>query len=63
MGVKMYRYSADDVKIKVKIRNQQIAMWCDVACKVTVIGGKSANGGMGYAAYFVVVVLEKSQRI
>ena len=46
-------YSAD-VKIQVKIRNQQIAILCDVAYKVAVIGGKSATVGMGYAAYFVI---------
>ena len=45
-------YSAD-VKIQVIIRNQQIAI-CDVAYKVSVIGGKSATDGMGYAAYFVI---------
>ena len=49
-------YSAG-VKIQVKIRNQQITTWCDVACKVAVIGGKSATDGMAYAAYFAVVCL------
>ena len=50
--VKMY---SADVKIQVKNRNQQIAILCDVAYKVAVIGGKSATIGMGYAAYFVVI--------
>ena len=45
--VKMY---SADVRIQVKVWNQQIATWCDVACKVAVIGGKSATDGMGYAA-------------
>ena len=34
--VKMY---SADVKIQVKIRNQKIAIRCDVAYKVAVIGG------------------------